>query len=504
MLAAPRVNPYHPVVKGWLTDAILTVWAMFYWNTRKSIFRLRGRRSPAPCQNPSDSGQAMKTGCDACASWHQRARFRRVCPLLKPNEAGVWVCSVNREDVRPFWGRVGAAMGSAVVLFLLLGAITVYSGMRVIGYQVTWRQVLWPPAWSELRGVRADLFIQQARASYAAGDVRDAIHALTVAYQLNPTHYQVAMMLAQFHQAGSPQQSDRLYLQLMHTHPEHRAEIARAWFQGLLARGRLDAIAELAKTQLPIEPGQAAVWSYALLFAARHQPELVKLDEIADTPALPPLARAVLGLAARVQKLAPVDGRGVLLATPLDAGFPFDRVYRVETLIRLGYPQDALALLAAGQRELAGRDVARLALSAYAQMGNRDRLKAEFSALLAPTRKLSPAEITLLAVHLVHYPDREFAAMLIDALYRLPKSSADTWMQAAVAVFCAAGVAGDEAGMNEVKDLIRETYTINMSSMDGLKLFFLKQASVRRIESILPSLNPLSIELNYALLDRYL
>lgn len=172
-----------------LTDAFRMVWALFYWNLRKSLFRWSGRKGDAPCQNRSDSGRAMQTGCEACASWNSRARFQRVCPLLTRRDDGVWVCRVDAAEVRPFWGRAFAWSGGSVFGVVFLSAILVYSSMRSIGYEVTWRQILWPPAWSELRGVRANLFIQQARERYAAGEVREAIQALTVAYQLNPSHY---------------------------------------------------------------------------------------------------------------------------------------------------------------------------------------------------------------------------------------------------------------------------------------------------------------------------
>lgn len=482
----------------------LSVWALFYWNTRKTIFRMRGRRGLAPCQHPSDSGVAMKTACDACSSWHKRERFRRVCPLLKQNDQGVWMCSVDRQDVRPFWGRVFAYFGGTVLGTVLLLAILVYSSMRIIGYQVTWRQVLWPRAWSELRAVRADLFIKQAREKYAAGEVREAIHALTVAHQLNPAHYQVGMLLAQFYQAGNPQQSDRLYFQMMQQHPERRREITRAWFQGLLARGRLDALADLAKSQLALEPRQAAVWTYALLFAAKHRPDHVDLSEVVNHPEVPVEVRAVINMAAQVREMPPDQARELVLQAPVVAGFPFDRVYRAETLTRLGYPQDALRVVAGAQSELAGRDIARLALEAYAKMGNRERLKAEFGSLLAPGRPVSPAECTLLAVHLVEYPDAELAQLLVNALGRLPTNQTDAWLEAAVAVFCAAGVVGDDASMEVVKQIIRDTYAISLSSLDGLKLYFMRKSAITRIEVILPTVNPLSVELNYALLDRYL
>ncbi|MBW7894619.1 MAG: hypothetical protein H3C27_05845 [Opitutaceae bacterium] len=427
-----------------------------------------------------------------------------MCPLLRRNDAGFWVCSVPPEQVRPFWTRAVLHYAAAwLALWLVLAALA-FAGLRGIGYQVAYRQLAWPPAWDELPAVRAELFIRQARESYQAGRVKEAINALSVAYQLDSGNYQAGMMLAQFYRAGSPQQSDQLYRQLMDSHPERREEIAQAWFQGLLARGRMDAIAELAKMRLLDNPAQPAVWTYALRFAARHQPGVVDLAALGRDSAVPAPARAVLALAGRVQDLPTAEARRVLLDTLPVADFPFDRVYRVDALTRLGYPQDALNLLAAGRRELSGRDVARLIFAAYAQMGDRARLKAEFAALLSPERRPGAGEFTLLAVHVVDFPNAELAAMLVAALPRLPTVPADAWLQAAVAVFCAAGSVGDEAGMVEVKRLIQASYDIKLTSLDGLRLYFLKQSGISRIESILPSINPLSLELNYALLDRYL
>ena len=151
---------------------VLTAWALLYWNARKSIYRARRGQGTCPCQNPSDSGVAMKTGCDVAAGWAKPERFRRVCPLLQKSETGAWVCSVNATDVRPFWART-LAYGSATGLgvWLLMVAV-IFGGMHAIGYQVTLRQVVWPPAWHELQAVRADLFIDQARINYKAGRVR--------------------------------------------------------------------------------------------------------------------------------------------------------------------------------------------------------------------------------------------------------------------------------------------------------------------------------------------
>ena len=393
----------------------------------------------------------MKTGCDVIAGWAKLERFRRVCPLLQKNEMGAWVYSVHANDVRPFWGRA-LAYGSAtgfIVWVLMVGVI--FGGMRAIGYQVTLRQVVWPPAWHELQAVRAALFIDQARINYKSGRVREAIQSLSIAHELNPAHYQVAMMLAQFHQAGNATQSDTLYRKLLISHPEHRGEISRAWFQSLLGRGRMADMAELAKRQLVIEPEQGAAWTYALLFATRHLASDVLLNDVLNAGGVPDGPRAILTMASQIRKLPPESARKLLIEAPLVVGFQFDLVFRIDELIRLGFTQDALTILSARRKELVGRDVARLIFAAYAVQKNRARLIEEYRALLSVDRKIKSAECTLLAVHLVSYPDPDLLKLLVNTLPRLPIEPADAWMEAALAMFCAAGVQGNEELMGTIK-----------------------------------------------------
>lgn len=446
----------------------------------------------------------METGCEAVAGWSQPARFGRVCPLLRRNDAGFWVCSVPPEQVRPFWTRAVLHYAAAwLALWLVLAALA-FAGLRGIGYQVAYRQLAWPPAWDELPAVRAELFIRQARDNYQAGRVKEAINALSVAYQLDPGNYQAGMMLAQFYRAGSPKQADELYRRLLVDHPAPRAETARAWFQSLLARGRLQDVGELARRQLAAEPDQAAAWSHALLFVSRYLPGNDLLTAARTDPDTAAPARAVIDLALRAGELSPAWARNLLLREPFVTDFPYDRVYRVEALLRLGYPRDALDLLARGRAVLAGRDVARLALAAHAGLQDRERLAKEFAALLDPQRDLHPSELTLLAVHLVKYPDPQLLRPVIAALPRVLGSAENPALETALAVFCAAGVQRDAAGMQQVKQVLQDTHALKLQGVDRLERFFLGTGGGTRIESVLPTLTTLSLELNYALLERYL
>jgi len=491
-------------VKGWLGDLWRTVWALFYWNLRKSIYRLRGGLGPCPCHNPSDSGVPLETGCEAVLGWHRPRRFRRVCPLLRQNDRGQWVCSVRPEAVRPFWGRAGllvAGTGAGLLLVMLLG---VFGLMRGIGYDVTLRQLAWPPAWRELREVRARLFIEQAREAYAAGRVREALSALVVAYETDPANYSVAMMLAQFYQAGNPGLADTLYSNLLREHPEHRVETARVWFRSLLARGRLRGVAELARRQLAVEPNQAAAWVHALVFAAHHLNDLTILETPATTPGLPAEVQGTLHLAAEVMRLPRADARAALLKFPSTPTFVYDRVYRIETLARLGYPDEAFELLLDSRPLLAGRDVARLAFALYAQRGDIGRLEREFDALLAPGRALRGHELSLLAIHLVEWPDARLLPKVCEAFPRLAAEPLEVQLEVGLAVFCAAGAARDRTRMAEIQSLLTQSTQITLAGMNRLGAFFLADKGKIRIESILPQQSSLSLELNYALLHRYL
>ena len=62
---------------GWLADFFRLLGGLFYWNARKTVFHWRGGR--CPCQNPSDSGRALETTCDACLHWHQPAPPSGAC-----------------------------------------------------------------------------------------------------------------------------------------------------------------------------------------------------------------------------------------------------------------------------------------------------------------------------------------------------------------------------------------------------------------------------------------
>ncbi len=479
-------------------------WALLYWNARKSWFVWRGRSGQCPCQNASDSGRPMETGCEAVLGWRRPARFRRVCPLLSRNAAGAWVCSVAPARVRSFWGRALGFYGGLGLGLILVAGLGVFGAMRVVGYRVTPRQVFWPPAWSELRAARVQLFLDRAGTHYGAGRMREALAALRAAHELAPDDYATGMTLAQFYQVAGPELADGIYLHLSKAHPTKRAEIARVWFASLLARGRLADVAALARRQLVAGPAeQRAVWTHALLFAARHLGRPQLLEEAAADLKMDAAVRSVLALEAQVRRLPRTEAVRRLRTEPWPPDFLYARLQRTELLIEFGASREAIDLLRASPQLLAGRDVMRLALRAWAAERDDTALRRETGALLAPGRKANPEEITLLAGHLIQFPDALLLQRVAEALGRLDAAAFAEKRVAYVSVLCAAGAARDQALVAQLRQAALAGGLLTPGAAARLTDFFKAPPTQQKITALLPSLQPLTIELNYCLLDQY-
>jgi tetratricopeptide (TPR) repeat protein len=405
---------------------------------------------------------------------------------------------VAAEKVRPFWGRAGALFGGGAVAIVLVAGLAIFTTMRIVGFPVTTRQIFWPPAWSELREVRARFFMDQARDYYAQGQYREAAHALTVAHEMNPEDYDMGISLAQFYQASRPDLVDLFYTQLLSTHPERRAETARAWFRSLLARGRLAEIAKLARQQIKLEPGEVAVWTHALVFSARclRQPKL--LDDLAEDPRVPASARAVITLEAQLRRNTPSRARQRLLDEPLPADFTYARIHRIERLIEFGDTKRALALLEESRNRLGGRDVMRLILAAHAVEGNQVVLAGE-TALLLESR--DPAVgLGLVAQHLINHPDNETLKRCIAALAALPPGQVSGYNEAVTAVYCAAALAGEWPQLAGIRGRFRLEHKVEEAVwIKGEKLLARNGPAP---EPVLLLIRPMPLELNYALLER--
>ena len=489
-------------MRGWIADSFRTLTAPWYWNARKQWYALRGRRGQCPCHNESDSGLPGETRCEAVAYWNNPARFaRRVCPLLRRTPDGEWRCSVAPEAVRPYWGRLIATWAALAALAVALVGGAVWGTMRGVGYQVSLRQVFWPRAWDELRAVRAEFFVRQAMTHLQTGKFREAIAALGVAAEMRPDDYATGMLLAQVNHLVRPEGVDLLYRRLYELHTDRREETARVWFRSLLARAQVVPAGELARRRLHESPADWPVWLHGVMLAARWQRDWRGVAALAVDDKVPAAARAVLGLEAKVRAAEFGEARRLLTGEPLPRE-SFAVLHRVERLIEFGEPMEALFVLRDRAAALPNRDRIRLALAAHAEARNRAALEREVRALLARDGPERAAGVALVALHLVRYPHAELLEFCHQAAASLPAGGEGEEGDAWAALYSAAALAGRTAWLPEIRAKLNESGRTPSDVESRLDQIF--SAPSLAPQTLLGLVRPMSLELNYALLERAL
>jgi hypothetical protein len=488
-------------VSGWLADFFRLVWALFYWNGRKSVFRLRGGRTPPPCQSASDSGRAGETHCEACAEWDRPSRFRRVCPLLLATPNGLR-CSVNAADVRPFWGRAFRYGGLGLGATYLAVTLAAFIALRLIGYPVGYLTVAWPPAWSHINEARSRYFLQKGRDALGAGNIREAVFSFTLAHDLAPGDYDTSFTLASLWQFTQPGLSDRYYAQLLSQFPSRADRTADAWHRALLARGDYRVVKLLAAQQLTrANAAHAGYWMQALLFACRETHDVAPLRALLDrAPPLEAQWRRVLA----TELLARTGGAGPAIAALRsawpEATNPFVPFFQISRLIELGEGRAALELLDNYGSRVRDDERFRLRLAAFATLGWASLLAGDVDLLL--TAPPTAPVIELLGTHLTAHPDPAILLRVVQRWREAPLAPTPGNQPAFAALFCAAGVAGDFPLMHEMALNLTKINAATERTISGFEEFFKGTSAQRRVESFLPSL-PLPLELTYAMLARY-
>lgn len=490
-------------VLGWILDLFRILWGFLFWNSRKTLFRIRRGRGVCPCQNRSDSGKAGKTGCEPSLHFEKPVRFRTVCPLLKPNDEGLLMCSVDTKDVRPFWGRVFLSGLVAALVIYAAGVVTVFGVMRQVGYPVTITMIGWPPAWSNLDKARSAYFLKNAQTAFQRSDISETVMSLSLAYDYDPENYDAGFFLARLWQAGRPEVSNHIYQRLILNHPERRTETAQAWLRSLLPRAGYIWIERLATSALQFSDDHASAWLHALLFAnTRTQNAETITNLLASPDSLTPGVEIVLRLEETIRH-SPPSRSGEILSRPVPADAPvFAIYYQIRRLIDLGFPVEALNLLNCFEDRFSDRDRVALQLRAFADaefersyVGLFDRLTR-----LAP----SPTQFDIIAAHLISHPNA--------SLYRQAKSrlkpdeieAANSRLSATMALFCMAGAHGDTAYQLELAKQMRELTQSRFAILDAaIAVMSQDEEAQIRIEHILPSLQPMSLDLTYAILERY-
>lgn len=486
---------------GWITDLFRLGWGALYWNSRKSWHSLRGRRGRCPCQVASDSGRAFETGCEAVIHFSSPGRFRTVCPLLARHADGRWVCSVNTDQVRAFWGRTVLAFLGGAIALALIAIVTVLLTLRSIGYEVTFRQVAWPPAWREFRGVQARLYLEKARADHAAGRTADALLALSNAYELNPSDYSAGILLAQLWQTGQPLLSDNVYTQLFASHPEQREQTAQSWFRALLARGDFPGIERLSGERLLHSgPSPSPAWTQAFLFATRQNGSPEPLARLLAKPDLPPAPRTLLAIelelysqtsAQRIQSL------NTSAALTLD---PFSACHLLRRLLEENRPDLVLPLSTAAGSALGDREKARLQLDSLVLLNRpQERARLVQSLLKKPTH---PAICELLSSHLIAFPEKDLLRAYGEKLTREPIPAGDAVYPQLLSFFSACAVQRDPDLLDTATRLVEAAIGRPFRSLTAIREALISPRPLPPLEHFLPILQPLPLEVTYALYDR--
>lgn len=488
-------------VTGWLGDFFRFWWALFYWNTRKTWFRLRGaHRDDCPCQNYSDSGHALDSRCDAVVHWQKPARFRRVCPLLAATPNG-WRCSADAERVRPFWGRAGAYLAGALLGCYLLGTIGVYTALRLARYETSYLAVVWPGRWGELRNSQEKLYAARAQKALQAGNYQEAILSLEMVTKLNPRNYAAGLALAGLSQvAAQPHVADHIYERLMHDVPEQRIQTAQIWFRLLLARGAYGKVKPLAAAMMNEDPGDRAAWLHALLFSARRTDDGAYLgDVLAAQPHLPGWCVEIIGTEQQLLQKHPALALPRLLRVHRQPASPYLPYYQIDRLLRHGYVDQANAVLDNYRGALRPDEATFLRLRVYQAKGWTSLVDPELDSLLR--YEMSPRIIGQFCSYLIKYPNPAFFAHYHDRFVAaaLPVN-ADT-ISLYQASYLAAILSGNTARAEKIAGRITQYTASNARVLRGLGELLKGPADHDRLIRILP-LVPLPTEVLYAVLDR--
>ena len=501
--AAEKGRPHIAGMLGWFGDLGRLSWGLLYWNSRKSLFRLRGASGAAPCQHPSDSGRAGETGCEACVGWRDKGRFHRLCPLLATSADGRRVCSVDAARVRPFWGRaVLFYCGSlaALAAFCVLG---VFAAFQAIGYRVPLYVVAWPPAWHRVQTARAEYFYRVALAAFNAGDVRQSFLALSQVYTLDPSNTNAALLLAQFTQIANPEYSDAIYSGILQRHGANFEATAEVWFRALLARGDFRGVGALASRMLREGGSGVPAWTQGVVFAERMDGDSGDVERLLHGAArIPSQARSVLELASSIRTASP-EGRVRMAEMAIGSGAtPFEVYMSLSRLIELGAASEVVAFLEGPEgTSLGAYDRESLKLDAYSALHWGVLERREIGYIL--DAGTSSSAVTLISAHLIRHADAESASALFGILDEKPLPPTVENAGAHMALLCAAGTNGLDSRMKQESELLAKVMGGKFAAWGRVREFFESKAPGKSPAAFLPALAQMQLEVVYAVFLHY-
>lgn len=485
---------------GWCTDFFRALVAFLYWNTQKSVFRLRGAKGPAPCQNSSDSGRPFETTCDACLQWSSPLRFRRVCPLLGHRADGAFCCSVGAHDVRPFWGRAVLAYGGLSGLIYATGVLLVFGFLRYRGYELNLLQVGWPPAWSDFGRAQSQLFYKRGQSALRAGQINEAVLSLSIAYERDPENGPAGLLLAQLWQTTQPALSDRIYSSLLRHPRDDGMAVAQTWCGALLRRGNFQQIVRVAVEALKAASSPSPVWELTLLEAIRlsagSELEQARLPSVEG---LPHTAKAVLDREHVLRTSLQPGSRAPALAELVPAAPSPVAVYQIVTSLLLsGHAAEALALLDRFGKVLDTRTLTSLRLDGFAAQGWSELRQIEIDALLGA----SPGRpgVDIVCAHLIRFPDTALSTRFFARIdSRPPPLSSEGASATYAALFCLAGVEKNASRLEHYRKQLESVSGGSLPALAAVADFFLGKSTDKRLGSFLPFLPAVSNEVAWSL-----
>jgi hypothetical protein len=388
-----------------------------------------------------------------------------------------------------------------MALTYLTATLVVFIFLKSVGYSVTYGGVIWPPAWEKFTRIRADFFLQKYQTASAAGDMQTALMSLSTAYSLDSHNYPAGRLLAQLWQVSQPGLSNRIYHRLLNEHPDEAEATAQAWFRALLARGDFGGVEELAFIRITANPRHSDAWLNAFLFANQRTDNLPIRRRLEAVSGLPHAARFLLTLAGDLKKAPPAEAHGRLLRAAAEAPDALSFFNVCRRLIARGFAQEALEWIERRAGLLGRRDVIPLQLDALATLGWNTTLHSEIKSLLTSASDLVIVE--LLSAHLIRHPNAETRKLVFDHLdaHRLPATQAS--YPAYLSLFCATGVGRDAPRLRWTAARIKEILHHDFRSLDAIGESLIDGNRNRRIENYLPALQPLPLEVSYALFDHY-
>lgn len=443
----------------------------------------------------------METGCDACWHWHRPARFRRVCPLLVETKDGLR-CSVDAADVRPFWGIALRYYGTVVLGMYAALVLSVFGFLRTIGYPVSIVHVAVPTLWYRVGQARGWFFYSRAQKAFAAGRTNEALLYLDNSYEFDPDNYEVGLALAKAFQIGQPARSDKIFAQLIQQHPAKRNVTAQHWMRALLARGDFDQAANLATDEVLDDPGHAAAWMRALLFASRQLRDEADLQRLLANSARPAQPwHQLLETELLLRRHDARAARAALTAPWPTASPAFTVIYRVDALERLGEPLTALDLLVKHRPELDDEAYLTLRLDCLAEAGAQDTVHREFEIYLLSAPLTQPA-LKVMCAQLIRHPDiplfEEVVAKVTREAMPLNDNTAGGWFS----LLCTAGAVDDKPQLHDLTLRLRNASQTPFAALLMVEGFFNHEMSETRATSFLPFL-PVPLEVTYALIERF-